>query len=70
MEPGDIVQITDIKHPWFPSLLIVSEEKGWGVQAVCFIPQSNKINEVGHAYNRLKHEQIIKVGRAIVTPDW
>lgn len=62
----DIVQIVDEKHPWYPSLLIVSEVKIWGVQVYCLIPQSNAENQTVQAYNRLKNEQVKKVGEAIV----
>lgn len=65
-EEHDIVQIVDEKHPWYPSLLIVSEVKTWGVQAYCLIPQSNGENQTVQAYNRLKNEQVEKVGEAIV----
>jgi hypothetical protein len=40
-ERGDIIQITDEEHAWFPALLIVDEAKNWGVQAYAIIPQSN-----------------------------
>lgn len=32
IKQGSVVQITDGNHAWFPSLLIVSEVKSWGVQ--------------------------------------
>jgi hypothetical protein len=53
---GDIVQITDPAHAWFPCLLIVDEVKIWGVQAACYIPKSNDGSEpVVHAFNRLEY---------------
>lgn len=64
MKKGDIVQIIDEKHPWFPCLLIVDEVKSWGVQAACLIPNSNKQHDVGRAINRLKTEQVEVVGVA------
>jgi len=71
MEPvqvGDIIQITNEDDPWFPSLLIVSEVKSWGVQAYTIIPASNTGDEKpGNAYRRLKYELVTKVGTAAVT---
>jgi hypothetical protein len=67
MRIGDIVQIVDEKHPWYPCLLIVSEVKSWGVQACTLIPKSNDSSEgPGEAYNRLPFEQIAIVGHAEV----
>lgn len=64
---GDIVQIVNEKHPWFPCLLIVDEVKSWGVQAYTLVPRSNDGSEsVGRAYNRLKSEDIEKVGVASI----
>ena len=65
-EENDIVQIIDEAHPWYPALLVVDEVKSWGVQAYCHVPQSNIENETAQAYNRLKNEQIVKVGHAEV----
>lgn len=68
MEPGDIVQITDESHPWFPCLLVVDEVKSWGVQAYVTIPKSNNNTELpGQAYNRLPFKKIKKVGAAVIT---
>jgi hypothetical protein len=67
MKKGDIVQITDEKHPWFPCLLIVDEVKSWGVQAACLIPKSNVRNDVKQAFNRLKTEQVEVVGKAVIS---
>jgi len=55
---GDIVQIVDESHAWFPCLLVVSEVKSWGVVAYAFIPQK----PVAQAFNRLESKQIYKVG--------
>jgi hypothetical protein len=68
-EAGDIIQLTDEKHPWYPCLLIVSEPKAWGVQAVCLAPSSNMepLTTVQY-WNRLKSGQYEVVGRARVMP--
>mgnify|MGYP001588327138 CR=1 FL=1 len=63
IQEGDIVQIIDETHAWFPCLLVVSEVKLWGVIAYAFIPQKNDGSEpVAQAFNRLESKQIYKVG--------
>lgn len=63
-EEGDIVQITDESHSWFPCLIIVTEQKSWGVQGYMSIP-TNDAEPNGNAFIRLKHEQVEKVGKAV-----
>jgi hypothetical protein len=66
-EKGDIVQIIDEKHAWFPCLLIVDEVKAWGVQAYALTPKSNDGSaKVAMAFNRVTTEQVEKVGSAVV----
>lgn len=66
---GDIVQIVDEEHAWFPALLIVDEVKNWGVVAFALIPQKNDGSEpVGRAYNRLSFAKIERVGEANIIP--
>lgn len=65
MEVGDIVQITDPDHHWYPCLVIVSEVKSWGIQGYLSIPQDNTGN-VGNAYIRLINEVIEPVGKAVI----
>ena len=67
---GDIVQIIDEQDAWFPSLLIVTEPKSWGVQGCVIVPNSNDGSEkTGQAYRRLTHDKIKKVGEAEVIPE-
>jgi len=68
LKKGDIVQIEDAKHPWYPALLIVDEVKHWGVQACCFIPESNTEGQCGQAWNRLTYGSFEKVGEAGILP--
>lgn len=64
-EKGDIVQITDENHHWFPALIIVSELKSFGIEGYTLvINYPDKPN--GCAYIRLKHEQIELVGSAVI----
>jgi hypothetical protein len=68
MKFGDIVQIIDVQHPWYPCLLIVDEVKPWGIQAACIIPESNDGSELPvTAWNRLRTEQVVVVGQAMIT---
>jgi hypothetical protein len=67
IQQGDIVQITDKEHPWFPCLLIVGEVKSWGVQAYAIIPKSNDEKASSSlAFNRLNFDQIEHVGHAVI----
>lgn len=64
---GDIVQIIDETHPWFPALLIVDEVKSWGVRAYLHIPESNVESACcSKEYNRLDNEQIKRVGTVAI----
>lgn len=38
---GNIVQITDETHHWYPALLIIDEVKAWGVTAYAIIPEGS-----------------------------
>ena len=70
IKSGNIVQITDVTHPWFPCLLIVGEVKSWGVNACALVPQSNDGSEqVSQAWNRLRFEQVEVVGSAKYLPE-
>lgn len=60
VEEGDIVQITDETHEWFPSLIVVSEVKSFGVQGYVHIPMK------GDAYIRLDKSKYERVGRAAI----
>jgi hypothetical protein len=64
-EKGDVIQIIDEQHPWFPCLLIVDEVKSWGVRACVMIPAANDgTKPPSRAYTRLRFEQIEKIGEA------
>jgi len=66
LEVGDIVQITDEKHHWFPCLIIVSEPKGFGCQGYITIPSNDREEPNGNAYIRLKHEEFELIGAKAV----
>jgi len=61
---GDIVQITNEEHHWYPCLVIVSEPKSWGIQGYVPIPIKEK---VAPAYIRLEDKEITIVGKAVIT---
>jgi hypothetical protein len=63
--PGDIVQITNEGHHWFPSLIVVSELKSFGIQGFCFMPH-NDGSGTGEAYIRLRREEYERVGVAVI----
>ncbi len=66
-QPGDVVQIVDEAHSWYPCLLLVGKVKSWGVQACALIPKSNDGSErPAEAWNRLKFEQVARIGEAHV----
>lgn len=68
-ERGDIVQITDPEHPWYPCLLIVGEVKSWGVQACVLSPGSNDGSKPpGEFWNRLATVRFEVVGKARIVP--
>lgn len=68
IQTGDIIQITNKEHNWFPCLLIVDEVKSWGCTAYALIP--NPQSSTGQAFNRIKAEDYEKVGTAhIVNSD-
>lgn len=65
---GDVIQITDTPHPWFPCLLIVEEVKPWGVLAFVLMPLANDGSKPpGGAYNRLETGSFEVIGQAKVT---
>jgi hypothetical protein len=68
LHPGDIVQITDQKNRWFPSLIVVEEVRAWGVQGFAFMP-SPKGPPSGKAYYRLKTGEFEKVGALVMIPE-
>jgi hypothetical protein len=66
-EINDIVQITDEGHHWFPSLIVVSELKLFGIQGFAFIP-ANDCSPAGQAYIRISASQYEVVGKAAIVP--
>jgi hypothetical protein len=63
IEENDIVQITDEAHHWFPSLIVVSELKSWGIRGFAFIPSQDG---TGRAYTQLEKGKFEKVGSAVI----
>jgi len=61
---GDVVQIINEEHHWFPCLVVVQEVKTWGVQAYLLTPP---MGEFGVAYIRVKNADIKLIGQAEVT---
>ena len=65
IEAGDIVQITNGSHHWFPCLVIVREVKSFGCQGYVTIPR-NDGEKCGNAYILLKKEDYESVGARAV----
>ena len=65
VEKGDIIQITNQEHDWYPALLIVDEPKSFGCQAYA-IHLEGRGRSNGVAYNRLNAEDYQRVGRAVI----
>ena len=63
IKAGDIVQITERSNKWFPSIIVVSEVKSFGVQGYVSIPMQ------GEAYIRLNKSDYEKVGEAKVVAE-
>jgi hypothetical protein len=59
--PGDIVQITNPDHQWFPCLIVISEPKSFGAQGFAFMP-ANDGSGTGEAYIRLRFEDFEPLG--------
>ena len=60
---GDVVQVTDPTHNWFPALLIVRDFSNSGVLAGCIFPTNDKeINGVD--YMRLPRGSFTRIGEA------
>lgn len=59
-EKGDVVQITNQEHHWFPCLIVVSESKDFGIQGYVTVPKK------GDAFIRLNHDDFEVVGKSRV----
>ena len=55
MEKGNIVQITNESHHWFPALIVVAEVKNWGILGYGLFPPNNA-DGAFPAYIRLKND--------------
>lgn len=63
MKKGDIIQITDPLHKWFPCLIVVDEVKSFGVQGYAFAPTPEG---AGQAYIRLERANYEEVGASVI----
>jgi len=68
MKKGDIVQITDKEHHWYPCLLIISEVKDWGIVGYVAIPQRFGVDtSTANAYIRIEKHKISKpLGKVVI----
>lgn len=65
VENGNVIQVTNPTHQWFPVLMIVEELKGWGVMAYHMVC-SNGEEPNGQAYIRIPSEDFEVCGDAII----
>ena len=66
-ESGDVVQITDEGHHWFPALVVVDEPKVFGFQGYVWMVNNSRTEPNAQAYIRLEKKQYERIGRAIIT---
>lgn len=64
-QAGDIVQITDENHQWFPCLAVVKTTRSHDVKAYVTIPVNDDVPN-GNASVQLRHDQCVVVGRAAI----
>ena len=69
IQSGDIVQITDEGHHWFPALIVVDELKSFGCQGFAIIPNNRRDESSARAYIRLQSEQYERVGHCVFVPE-
>jgi hypothetical protein len=62
---GDIVQVTNEAHHWFPCLIVVSEIKSFGIQGFAFMP-CNDGSGTGEAYIRLNSSDFEPIGASCI----
>lgn len=68
IKKGDIVQITNESHDWYPCLIIVDEITSFGIQGYITIP-TNDTESNGNAFIRLKKDDYEMVGTALFVMD-
>ena len=67
IQRGDVLQIVDDKHHWYPALVIVDEVKSFGCQAYMIHVTSNRTDKPNPlAYIRLKDIEYEKIGEAVI----
>ena len=65
LRPGDIVQITNEAHHWFPCLIVVREPKSFGCMGYTVIP-TNTDERNGAAYIRLNSADYEPIGARVI----
>ena len=64
---GDVVQITNEGHHWFPAFITITETKPFGCMGYMISVTSNKIEDRNNpAYIRLCFSDFEFIGRAVV----
>lgn len=65
VQAGDVVQITDPSHQWYPALVTVTDVKSWGIQGYVVTPTKG-LKENGPAYIRIQLGRYEYVGKAVI----
>lgn len=65
IQSGDLIQITNRNHPWFPAILFVTGVHASGILAGCIIPRAKG---TAATYNLFRFEDVKKVGRVAEPP--
>lgn len=60
--PGDVVQVTDAKHPWSGMICIIEQTRAWGVELYLCSPTGIEWRE------RAKADQVGVIGAAVLAP--
>jgi hypothetical protein len=63
VNPGDVVQITNSDHHWYPAFIAVTDLKSFGIMGYnLIVDNSDDIN--GRAYIRLNSSDYERIGQA------
>lgn len=64
IHPGDLIQITDPNHKWFPTVVVADQIKAWGVQAFAYWPSNT--DKPSKAHIRLQAGQYEYCGTCVI----
>lgn len=65
VQRGDVIQVTNPDHPWYPSLMIVDEDFDNGCRAKLPYPR-NAQSQIHVLYIRMQSPDYRKVGHTVI----